>query len=111
MRTSKQVPNLSAGSGSGAHRRQGRRGRKSGAKRRTAQIVLGIPVTAREPRAINQLWVADITSLRQVVARRHPPADVVHHSDQGIQYACTDYVAELEAHGNDAEHEPAGESR
>jgi transposase InsO family protein len=36
-----------------------------------------------------------VTALRQAIARRQPPPGVVHHSDQGIQYACTDYVAEL----------------
>jgi putative transposase len=36
-----------------------------------------------------------VTALRQAVARRQPPPGVVHHSDQGIQYACADYVAEL----------------
>jgi transposase InsO family protein len=38
-----------------------------------------------------------LTALRQAVARRQPPPGVVHHSDQGIQYACTDYVEELKA--------------
>ena len=36
-----------------------------------------------------------VTALRQAIARRQPPPGVVHHSDQGIQYACTDYVEEL----------------
>jgi putative transposase len=40
-----------------------------------------------------------VTSLRQAIAQRQPPPGVVHHSDQGIQYACTDYVEELKAHG------------
>jgi putative transposase len=39
-----------------------------------------------------------VSALRQAIARRQPPPGVVHHSDQGIQYACTDYVQELEAH-------------
>ena len=25
--------------------------------------------------------------------------ELVHHSDRGVQYACNDYVAQLEAHG------------
>ena len=37
-----------------------------------------------------------VTALRQAIARRQPPPGVVHHSDQGIQYACTDYVEELQ---------------
>jgi len=36
-----------------------------------------------------------VRALRDAVARRQPPPGVVHHSDQGIQYACTDYVQEL----------------
>ena len=39
-----------------------------------------------------------VEALRQAIARRQPPPGVVHHSDQGIQYACSDYVQELEAH-------------
>jgi putative transposase len=38
-----------------------------------------------------------VTALRQAIARRQPPPGVVHHSDQGIQYACADYAAEIEA--------------
>jgi transposase InsO family protein len=40
-----------------------------------------------------------LTALRHAVAQRQPPPGVVHHSDQGIQYACTDYVTELQTHG------------
>jgi len=36
-----------------------------------------------------------ITALRQAITERKPPAGVVHHSDQGVQYACADYVEEL----------------
>jgi putative transposase len=39
-----------------------------------------------------------VTALRQAIARRQPPPGVVHHSDQGIQYACTDYIEELQIH-------------
>lgn len=39
-----------------------------------------------------------VTALRQAIARRQPPPGVVHHSDPGIQYACTDYVEELQTH-------------
>jgi putative transposase len=39
-----------------------------------------------------------VTALRQAVARRQPPPGVVHHSDQGIQYACSDYIEELKLH-------------
>jgi transposase InsO family protein len=40
-----------------------------------------------------------VTALRQAVARRQPPPGVVHHSDQGVQYASGEYVGELKAHG------------
>jgi transposase InsO family protein len=39
-----------------------------------------------------------LNALQDAVARRQPPPGVVHHSDQGIQYACSDYVAELKKH-------------
>ena len=37
--------------------------------------------------------------LKQAIAERQPPAGAVHHSDRGVQYACGDYVAVLQAHG------------
>jgi putative transposase len=37
-----------------------------------------------------------VTALRQAIAQRQPPPGVVHHSDRGVQYACADYVAELQ---------------
>ena len=40
-----------------------------------------------------------VTALRHAVARRQPPPGVVHHSDQGVQYACDDYVKELKTNG------------
>jgi transposase InsO family protein len=40
-----------------------------------------------------------LTALRHAIAQRQPPPGVVHHSDQGVQYACADYVAELQSHG------------
>ena len=33
------------------------------------------------------------------IAVRHPDSRVIHHSDQGVQYASTEYVSELERHG------------
>jgi len=32
-----------------------------------------------------------VTALQQAIDYRQPPPGVVHHSDQGIQYACADY--------------------
>jgi transposase InsO family protein len=40
-----------------------------------------------------------ITALQQAIDRRQPPWGVVHHSDQGVQYACSDYVEVLKASG------------
>lgn len=34
-----------------------------------------------------------------LAARQVTPGGLVHHSDRGVQYACTDYIARLEAHG------------
>ena len=39
-----------------------------------------------------------IVALERAIARRQPPAGVVHHSDRGIQYAATEYVAVLQRH-------------
>jgi transposase InsO family protein len=40
-----------------------------------------------------------VTALQQAIAQRQPPPGVVHHSDQGIQYACADYAALLQTNG------------
>jgi len=40
-----------------------------------------------------------LEALRMALARRRPGPDVIHHSDQGVQYASGDYVAELKSHG------------
>jgi len=37
--------------------------------------------------------------LEQAIMSREPPADVVHHSDRGVQYASGDYVRMLRDHG------------
>ena len=34
-----------------------------------------------------------------LAARRPAPGSLIHHSDRGVQYACGDYTARLEAHG------------
>jgi len=39
-----------------------------------------------------------IVALERAIARRQPPAGVVHHSDRGIQYAATHYVTILQRH-------------
>jgi putative transposase len=38
-------------------------------------------------------------ALRMATQRRHPNTGLVHHSDRGIQYACTDYQKALAAAG------------
>lgn len=40
-----------------------------------------------------------LSALRLALATRRPPAGLIHHSDRGVQYACTEYRALLEAHG------------
>ena len=40
-----------------------------------------------------------IDALNMALARRSPQTGLIHHSDRGVQYACGDYVARLEARG------------
>ena len=40
-----------------------------------------------------------LEALRMAISRRQPAAGVIHHSDQGIQYASDEYIAELKAYG------------
>jgi transposase InsO family protein len=40
-----------------------------------------------------------LEALRMAIAVRKPKPDIIHHSDQGVQYACTEYVDELKCHG------------
>ena len=40
-----------------------------------------------------------LRALKMAIARRQPGPDVIHHSDQGVQYASVDYVTELKNHG------------
>lgn len=49
--------------------------------------------------ALNRGLTAAVTvaALQQAIARRQPPPGVVHHSDRGVQYACTDYNELLKA--------------
>ena len=39
-----------------------------------------------------------VAALEQAITSRQPPPGTVHHSDQGIQYACSDYVDILNTH-------------
>lgn len=40
-----------------------------------------------------------IEALHMAIAGRRPGPGVIHHSDQGVQYASTEYVGELARHG------------
>ena len=40
-----------------------------------------------------------LQALKTAVAKRQPCPGVIHHSDQGVQYASVDYKAELKNHG------------
>ena len=39
-----------------------------------------------------------LSALEQAIARRRPPAGLVHHSDRGVQYASGEYVTMLQQH-------------
>jgi putative transposase len=40
-----------------------------------------------------------LAALRMAIQNRNPPGGVIHHSDQGVQYAAHDYIDELRNHG------------
>ena len=40
-----------------------------------------------------------LEALRMAVAGRKPAPGVIHHSDQGVQYASEEYTDELKSHG------------
>jgi putative transposase len=40
-----------------------------------------------------------LRALKHAIAERKPPPGVVHHSDQGVQYVCRDYMQALREHG------------
>ncbi len=40
-----------------------------------------------------------LSALRMAIARRQPGPGVIHHSDQGVQYASSEYIDELKEHG------------
>lgn len=74
-------------------------------KLRAEYVFLAIVLDRYSRKAIG--WALDrslaarvaVTALRQAITRRQPPRGVVHHSDQGIQYASNEYGEVLEAHG------------
>lgn len=40
-----------------------------------------------------------LKALRMAIDNRHPAPGIIHHSDQGVQYASREYVEELKSHG------------
>jgi putative transposase len=68
---------------------------------RTEFVFLAVVIDRYSRKAIG--WALDrsltarvaIAALRQAVAARKPPPGVVHHSDEGVQYACVGYIEEL----------------
>ena len=72
---------------------------------RTEFVFLAVVIDRFSRKAIG--WALDrtlaarvaVAALRQAIAHRQPPPGVVHHSDQGIQYACADYMEELKTNG------------
>ena len=40
-----------------------------------------------------------LEALKMAIALRKPDLGVIHHSDQGVQYASSEYVDELNCHG------------
>lgn len=68
---------------------------------RTEFVFLAVVLDRFSRKAIG--WALDrtlaarvcVVALRQAVARRQPPPGVVHHSDQGVQYASEEYREEL----------------
>jgi len=40
-----------------------------------------------------------LEALSMAIATRHPGPGIIHHSDQGVQYASGEYVRELHSHG------------
>jgi putative transposase len=71
---------------------------------RTEFVFLAVVIDRYSRKAIG--WALDrslssqvaVNALQQAIRQRQPPPGVVHHSDQGVQYASSDYAAVLEAH-------------
>jgi len=55
--------------------------------------VIGYAVSTRIDTALT------LKALRMAIAERRPGPGVIHHSDQGVQYACVEYIDELKRHG------------
>jgi transposase InsO family protein len=55
--------------------------------------VIGYTISTRIDAALT------LEALRMAIALRRPSPGIIHHSDQGVQYACVEYVDELKRHG------------
>ena len=70
---------------------------------RTEFVFLAVVIDRYSRKAIG--WALDrsltarvaVTALQQAIGQRQPPPGVVHHSDQGTQYASAEYAAVLQA--------------
>jgi transposase InsO family protein len=70
---------------------------------RTEFVYLAVVIDRFSRKAIG--WALDrslaarvaVVALQQAIARRQPPPGVVHHSDQGVQYASAEYTSVLTA--------------
>jgi putative transposase len=70
---------------------------------RTEFVYLAVVIDRYSRKAIG--WALDrsltagvaVTALQHAIGRRQPPPGVVHHSDQGTQYASAEYAAVLRA--------------
>lgn len=71
----------------------------------TGFIYLAAILDACSRRAIGYAISANIDTaltlkaLRMAINNRHPAPSIIHHSDQGVQYASREYVEELKRHG------------
>jgi len=55
--------------------------------------VIGYAISTRIDTALT------LQALRMAIAERQPDPGVIHHSDQGVQYASGEYIDELRGHG------------
>jgi putative transposase len=72
---------------------------------RTGFVYLGAILDAFSRRVIGYAISARLDSsltleaLHMAIARRRPEPGIIHHSDQGVQYASAEYVTELQIRG------------
>jgi hypothetical protein len=77
----------------------------------TEFIYLAVILDAHSRRVVG--WALDrtleaslvIAALRRALQERQPATGLVHHSDRGVQYACSDYRS-IEAASDHHQHEP-----